>query len=119
MIYSEFEGIEEMETGEKAKYLLGIVNRYTEVIRVAKEMLDTECLPEIESSLESHPGFNVRTRTTSSFDNDMLMVAYSDVYEDLYEKGKLVAKASDLKEYGEEVVANLITTKKSKWLEYK
>jgi hypothetical protein len=41
------------------------------------------------------------------------------VYEDLYKKGKLVAKASDLKEYGEEVVTNLITTKKSKWLEYK
>lgn len=119
MTYSEFEGIDSMEVGEKTRYLLGIVNRYNDVIKIAKEILDKECMPDVEENPFNFPGINIRSRTTSTLDNVMLPIAYSDIYEDLYNKGKLIAKVADIKEYGDDAVENLITTRKSTWLEYK
>lgn len=117
MMYSEFEGLDEMDPVEKTDYLMDIVKRYTGVIEVAKKILSDECLPLVEESPWSYPGYRIKSRTTSTLDNTMLAVEYEDLYKELFEQGKLTAKVADIREWGEEVSSNLLTTKTSKWLE--
>jgi hypothetical protein len=119
MNYPEFEGIESMSTEDKAIYLLKLINRYNDVIAQAKTILDEECIRELSTNQIINPNLRIKTRTTSTVDNNMLKTAYPDVYEKLYIEGKLVAKAQDLKDCDDDLLENVISKSVSSWLEYK
>ena len=118
MNYPEFEGIDSMSIEEKSIYLLKLVSRYSDVIKEAKIILDEECLPNIEEVGSNDTRLRVKSRTISTVDNNMLITAYPEVYQTLFENGKLFAKAQDLKDFDDDVKENVISTKKSSWLEY-
>lgn len=117
--YPEFEGIETMTVEDRAIYLLKLVNRYTDVVESAKQILKDECLEYIEKNNAVDPYLHVKSRTTTTVDNQMLSTAFPEVYERLYKEGKLVAKAQDLKDEDDDVKSNVLSTSTSKWLEYK
>lgn len=117
--YPEFEGIDKMGVEEKAIYLLKLISRYNDVIKDAKIILDEECLKQISGSQCTDPNLRVKSRTTTTVDNNMLRTAYPDAYEKLYYEGKLVAKAQDLKDFDEDLKENVISYSTSSWLEYK
>jgi len=108
-----------MNYEEKSIYLLKLVNRYNDVIKQAKMILDEECLPAFKNSSSWDSNLRIKTRTTTTVDNKMLATAYPEIYERLYAEGKLVAKAQDLKDEDEEFKSNVLTTTTSTWLEYK
>lgn len=118
MHYPEFEGIETMYPEEKSIYLLKLVSRYSEVIKEAKIILEEECLPFVESNGSQDSKLRIKSRTTSTVDNNMLFTAYPEIYEALYNSGKLVAKAQDIRDLDEDIANNVISIKKSTWLEY-
>ena len=107
-----------MSTEEKSIYLLKLVNRYMNVVKEAKIILEEECLPEIMKCGAIDPRLHVKSRTSSTIDNNMLATAYPDEYEQLFKSGKLVAKAQDLKDFDKDLIDNVVTYKKSHWLEY-
>ncbi len=117
--YPEFEGIETMTVEDRAIYLLKLINRYTDVVDSAKQILKDECLEYIEKNNAVDPYLHVKSRTTTTVDNQMLSTAFPEVYERLYREGKLVAKAQDLKDEDDDVKSNVLSTSTSKWLEYK
>lgn len=116
--YPEFDGIEEMSVDDRVVYLLQLRQRYNEVIAQATELLkaDTE---SVERNGCSDPRVKLKSRNTTTVDNNMLRVAYPDLYEKLYIDGKLTAKAQDIKGEDNEAYDNVVTVKKSTWLEYK
>lgn len=109
-----------MSENEKTVYLLRLVNRYTAVAEIAKKML-IAITPDVASDPDRFDSaIRVKSRTTSTVDNNMLAVAYPDAYKRLFDEGKLLAKAVDIKNLGDaEVYENVVSTKKSTWLEYK
>lgn len=119
MNYPEFEGIENMNEEECAEYLLNIVNRYMNVIKEAKIILEERCMPYIESNGTVNGNVRIKSRVVTNIDNNMLCTAFPEIYDELYRNGKLVAKAQDLNDYREELMDTVITTKKSSWLELK
>ena len=107
-----------MHVEEKAIYLLKLVNRYMDVVKEAKIILEEECLPEISKNGAIDSNLRIKSRTVSTIDNNMLATAYPEEYEQLYKSGKLVAKIQDLKDFSSDLLENVVTTKKSSWLEY-
>lgn len=107
-----------MCTEEKAIYLLKLVNRYMSVVKEAKLILEEECLPEIMKTGAIDSKLRVKSRTSTTVDNNILATAYPDDYAKLYHECKLVAKAQDLKDCSQELKDNVLNTNKSYWLEY-
>ena len=107
-----------MNTEEKSIYLLKLVNRYMNVVKEAKLILEEECLPDIMKNGAIDPNLRVKSRTTTCIDNNMLSVSFPEVYQELYRTGKLVAKAQDLKDFDRDVTDSVVSSKKSYWLEY-
>lgn len=112
--YPEFENLDQMNEGEQIVYLGNMINRYSDVVAIAKEKMKD--LMPYATSVQTDE-FYIKHRTVSNVDNNMLFTSYPDVYEKLYLQGKLVAKASDLKDT--EAYENVVTVKDSAWIEVK
>lgn len=112
--YSEFENLDEMDQSEQIIYLGNIINRYSEVIAIAKQKMQ-DLIPYATTTSTNE--YTVKHRASLSVDNNMLFTSYPEVYESLYLQGKLVAKASDLKDT--EAYDNVVTAKDTAWIEVK
>lgn len=115
--YPEFDGIDEMGERDKAVYLLSLIRRYNDVVKEAKALLEP-MVDEVENDPVGFSGITVKSRKTTTVDNTMLSVAYPDIYEGLFNEGKLSAKIGDLKGIDPEAYDNIVSTKVSKWLEF-
>lgn len=107
-----------MPVEERTIYLLKLVNRYMDVIKEAKLILGEECLDYFDKNAPMDSNLRVKSRVVSNVDNTMLATAYPEVYEELFRQGKLVAKAQDLADFDDDVRANVISQRKTSWLEY-
>lgn len=112
--YPEFENLDEMSESEKIIYLGNIINRYQNVVGIAKQMMQ-DLIPYATTT--STDEYCVKHRASSTVDNNMLFTSYPEVYEQLYLQGKLVAKASDLKDT--EAYDTVVSTKDTAWIEVK
>ena len=115
--YPEFDGIEGMSVDERVVYLLQLKQRYNEVIAQATELLKQD-IDTIEKKGCADTRVKLKSRNTTTVDNNMLRVAYPDLYEKLYIDGKLTAKAQDIKVEDSDAYDNVVSVKKSTWLEY-
>lgn len=112
--YSEFENLDAMDKSEQIEYLGNIVNRYSDVIAIAKQKMQN-LIPY--ATAVSSDTYCVKHRASVSVNNDMLFTSFPDVYEQLYLQGKLVAKASDLKDT--EAYDTVVSSKDTAWIEVK
>lgn len=110
--YPEFKDLDSMEEAERIEYLLNIINRYDKVVKFAKEYINKNELQKVKDNLVAG-NFKISSRSNTSIDNNILFISYPEIYSELASKGKLVAKAEDLKGYELEGVIN---QSKSEWL---
>lgn len=118
--FPEFQGLSNMTPNDKVVYLLKLVSRYSAVVDSAKKILGESTDYVSSHPYEFEPEVHVKSRTTSTVDSNMLAVAYPDAYKKLFDENKLLAKAIDIKNLGDkDVYDNVVSLKKSTWLEYK